>query len=189
MRIIIFYCLLFLFTSCATTAQIDNNNIKANICSFLDSSKVITWEQIMDASKLELKPTIRQTKLPSKFTVYKINENDLKAFLKSVSQATSPVTMFVPLYSDCIPFKISPSGTMTKELAAKFPDIISLKGTAVNAELTTVRIDYKEDNLEMEIHDQGQVYLMETWPGKDGNYFLLFNKNDAGYSKSQLKSY
>lgn len=189
MRNLLFYGLFVLLSSCATTAQVDNTMEKVNVCSFLDNSKPITWQQIMNPSKLELKPTIRQTKLPTKFTAYKINEADLKTFLKSVNEGTKPAIMYLPLNNDCISFKISTSGTMSKELAAKFPDIISLKGTSVNSQLVTVRIDYKDENLEMEINDQGQVYLMETWPGKEGNYFLLFNKNDAGYPKSELKSY
>lgn len=188
MRIIMFYSLLFLMSSCAATEQLQGYE-RANICSFLDNGKEIKWEQLMDPSKLNLKPTVRQTKLPTKFSVYQANEGDLKHFLQKVNQGAEPVIMFIPVKDQCIAFKVVPSGTMSKELAAKFPDVVSLKGSSVGSELVSIRIDYKEDNLKMEINDHGQIYLMETWPGKDGNYFLLFNKEDAGYEKTPNKPY
>lgn len=188
MRVILFYCFLFLLSSCVSTAQIEQIN-KANMCSFLDKGTEIHWEQIINTSKLNLTPKVRQTKLPLKYSVYQVNEQDLKAFLLAAQRSTEPLIMFIPVNNECISFKVAASGTMSKELAAKFPDLVSLKGMATHKQGTSVRIDYTDGNLKMEIQDNGQVYLMETWTGKVQNYFLIFDKNDADYIKTPNDPY
>lgn len=162
---------------------------KLGACSFSAENKSLDWLRIEDVAKLKLEPTIRKTQLPTKFSAYLLNEKDLKAFLKSANQEGKSTIASIPIENKCIQFKLSQSRTMSKELAARFPDIISLKGISTSSETVSVRIDYKEDNFKAEINDNGKIYFIDTWSGEGRNYFLIYKKEDAGYEKIPHKSY
>lgn len=182
-----FFPLIFisiLFLGCGTTAQITSSNSSLN-CSFDAQQKSIQWISIDKQENLNLKSFIRKTKLPDKFTIYQLNIN-IEPFLKSIINHSAATLVNVPLEDSCITFLVTDANTMSPELAKKYPDIYSLKGIAADNSQNSIRINYNDKNLKMEINKAGQIYFLDTWKGKNGFYYLLYKKEDAGYEKDQI---
>jgi hypothetical protein len=105
-----------------------------------------------------------------------------------MSLKVKPGNIVLPVSADpsCIEAYVSNSGTMSAELAAKFPQLVSLKGNGVTDKSSTVRLDYDGAALNAEIISGGVSYIIEPWKKGSAIYYLLFRKEDSGVERKPL---
>lgn len=125
--------------------------------------------------------------LPLKYTVYTINNEQMQAFFKSIqSTGQGSINLPVPGHG-CQSFYVENSGTMSAELAAKFPEIISLKGMAQHDKAGYTRIDYDGKKLKVEITWDNEIYYVQPWEEKGQLWYVLSDKRDTGYEKQPFE--
>lgn len=187
---------LFLSTSlviaCGSTEGMkQQETAEESTCSFAFGVRRLVWHPVLNTAAA-LEPHIGNTSLPSKFETYIIDGTDLDAFLKA-AQAGQPdariIRLPLPENEGCPAFYLSASGTMSEALSKKFPDLISMKGLSKENKTAALRLDYDGKKMEAEITWAGHTYYLSPWPGKDGIYYLLYKKEDAGFEKKPFHPY
>jgi len=160
-------------------------------CSFTYKRVTLSWVKQESPQQLGLEPRVGEAKLPLKFDVYSISNRDLDVFMKAAkSQDSSAEMINLPLPGgSCYSYRLQPSEIMPEPLAQKFPELISLKGYATEDKAATVRLDYDGKKLQAEITRNGHIYYLAPWPGKEGTYYLLYKKEDAGFEKRPFRPY
>ena len=169
-------------------AQSSKTSTTAN-CSHSSNGQKVIWTKVSNIKKLKLPATIGQKKLPTKYSVYTVNQAQLKKVMQAAKSANSTKQIVLPATDgNCIVFAIENSSTMSPELAAKFPELASLKGTAVTDKNVTARIDYDGSTLSAEVNQMSKIYFLAPWKKGKKTYYLVYNKEDAGIPKSRLES-
>ncbi|MEQ8924897.1 MAG: hypothetical protein RLO81_03735 [Fulvivirga sp.] len=118
------------------------------------------WQQI-DIKKSE--------SLPNEFTGYRLDFNKLK------SQINKNQTVLIPtLDGELMSYKLADSGTMSPELAAKYPEIKSYK--IVKADnIISGRIDINPSGFYVMIVDQNSTYFINPVE-KKGSAYICYDK-------------
>ncbi len=170
----------------SATAQTAGTSNGQHTCSITVHGKTAAWQHITATRKLKLQPRSGTAKLPTRFTVYTINEKQLKDFLKAAKQAPDhSMQMALPLSEgqDCASFLLANANTMSAGLAAKYPELVSLKGTAGDDSNALLRLDYDGTDLRAEITRSGTIYLIAPWKSGKKKYYLVYKKEDAGIER------
>lgn len=81
-------------------------------------------------------------------------------------------------------FTLQPSGTMSAELAAKFPGLKSFSGQCVEDNSYKARIDFNDFGFHALVTDAtGQIFLIEPFCNKSKTYYSVYNKADFKSSR------
>ncbi len=159
-----------------------------SVCGITVRGKTAAWQKITINPNLKLKPASGTAKLPAAYTLYTIHETQLKEFLKAAKSApdgTQKLALPLPGGEGCTQFVLANAQTMAAELAARYPELVSLKGHAVtNPNGGLLRLDYNGTDLRAEITWNGTVYLLSTWYSGKNEYYLVYIKEDAGIEKN-----
>lgn len=120
--------------------------------------------------------------LPSEFKSFKADYSAIKSLAfeapsEDISvNINSNLVIDLPLPSgDYMSFKIYDSPTMESGLAAKYPEIRSFKGIAIDDPLTTVRFDFGYAGFHAAIHGPDEVIYIDPYIEGDNNYYLSYN--------------
>jgi hypothetical protein len=156
------------------------------VCNSRMGKIALQWVKIQNVNALKLPAKKGTAKLPLKYTVYTINSPALKRYMMSLKAKPGNITL--PVHGDpsCIEAYVSNSGTMSAELAAKFPQLVSLKGNGILDKSATVRLDYDGAALNAEIISGGVSYIIEPWKKGSIVYYLLYRKEDSGVERKPL---
>lgn len=127
--------------------------------------------------------TKKGKQLPKKYSVYQVDNNKLNEAFKKIKDGHGGTLNFPIPGNGCQAFTLVESGTLSKELAAKYPEIISLKGQALQNAANDARVDYNGKQLQVEINWDGEVYYITPWIEKGKLWYLLSSKKDTGYEK------
>ncbi len=131
--------------------------------------------------------TKKGPQLPKKYVVYTINNEQMRAFFQSLKSAGhGHINLPVP-GQGCQAFHVENSGTMSEALAAKFPEIVSLKGTAQNNKAGSVRVDYDGKKLKAEITWENRIYYIQPWEENGTLWYVLSDRKDTGYEKQPFE--
>jgi hypothetical protein len=146
----------------------------------------LQWVKIQNVKSLKLPAKKGTAKLPLKYAVFTVNGPALKRYMMSLKE--KPGSIVLPVGGDllCIEAYVTNSGTMSEALAAKFPQLVSLKGNGVRDKSVTVRLDYDGTALNAEIISAGTSYIIEPWKKGSTIYYLLFKKEDSGVERKPL---
>lgn len=107
----------------------------------------------------------------NKFQVFNLNELEFRAALVKN-------TVSIPNNLGEINFfKVEDSGTMSEELAAKFPNIKSYKGQQTDNSLCDIRIDTKKDKIKIVVFCNEKTYYIDK--DKESGLYIVYNKKDA----------
>lgn len=159
-----------------------------SVCGITVRGKAAAWQKITTTTHLKLKPASGTAKLPAAYTIYTIEEKQLKEFLKAAKSApdgTLQIAIPLPGGLGCTAFVLANAQTMAAELAARYPELVSLKGQAVtNPNGGLLRLDYNGTDLRAEVTWNGTVYLLSTWNSGKQKYYLVYKKEDAGIEKN-----
>lgn len=165
-------------------AQTNRKNIMA--CNSRLENITIQWVKIQNVKSLKLPAKKGTAKLPLKYTVYTVNHLALKKYMMSLKAKPGNIVLPIGDEQQCIALHVSNSGTMSAGLAAKFPQLVSLKGNGINDKSATVRLDYDGASLNAEIISSGVSYIIEPWKKGSATYYLLFRKEDSGVQRKPL---
>lgn len=184
-----------LISGCAGSRQLQAQSMERGtnpeICSSNASGHELQWVFQPDVTQLHLLSEIGQNKLPSKFQVYSIDEQQLKLYLMVANNEGKQTPMALPLSEGvgCQVFELSSSGTMSSELAVKYPQLISLKGGSA-AHNGDVRIDFDGTKMEGLVNWDGQTFMISPWSSSSGaRFYLVYKKEDSGQKKIPRKPY
>ena len=180
---------LFLALGGQVFGQATGNSNRQTSCNMTANGKTTSWQQITATKKLKLQPVSGKAKLPSRYSVYTINEQQLKDFLMAVKKAPdNAMEIALPLSAaaGCKKFALANANTMAPGLAAKYPELVSLKGFAAEDRNAGLRLDYDGTDLRAEITWGGTIYLISPWKSGKKKYYLVYKKEDAGIERNQL---
>jgi hypothetical protein len=163
-------------------AQANRKNIVA--CNSRLENTVLQWVKTQNVKALRLPAKEGMAKLPLKYSVYTINNLALKKYLMSLKAKPGNIVLPVGGDQQCIEMYVSNSGTMSAGLAAKFPQLVSLKGNGVQDKSATVRLDYDGAALNAEIISGGVPYIIIPWKKGSTIYYLLYRKEDSGVERN-----
>ncbi|WP_198666820.1 hypothetical protein [Taibaiella helva] len=160
---------------------------KGAVCSVKEEGLTLTWNQVKTPAILRLPARYGSVTLPKTFSVYIVNEKSLQRYLAMAGKrGNTPTTIHLPSLSDqeCIRFKVISSGTLSPELAAKFPGLVSLKGLGIDDISASVRIDYDGKVMNAEIRQQDRYYIIAPWKKGNKTYYVVYRKEDATTKRS-----
>jgi hypothetical protein len=164
-----------------------NRTSSSSACSITRDKVTLSWSRIANAAALKLPARKGNARLPRKYTVYTVDAGSLHTFLTAIkSKGAEPSPIVLPLGTEagCETFNVGTSGTMSPGLAAKYPELASLKGQGVTAKSASVRLDYDGKEMNAEIVWNGIYYIISPWKKGSKNYYLVYKKEDSGMPRS-----
>jgi hypothetical protein len=179
---------LFLILGDLAFGQTPGSGSGQHTCNMVVNGKTTSWQRITATKKLKLQPVSGKSKLPARYSVYTINDKQLKDFLMAVKKAPdNTIEIALPLSAaeDCKRFALANANTMAPGLAARYPELISLKGFAAEDKNAGLRLDYDGSDLRAEITWGGTIYLLSPWKSGKKKYYLVYKKEDAGIERKQ----
>lgn len=176
---------LFLAIQSEGSAQTASGSNRQSACSITAGGKTTTWSPVTAVKKLKLQPVAGKAKLPTQYSVYTINEKQLKDFLMAAKNAPdNSAELALPLAAlGCKQFALANANTMSAGLAAKYPELVSLKGFAKEDNNASLRLDYDGSSLRAEITWGGTIYLLSPWKSGKKKYYLVYKRDDAGIER------
>lgn len=125
--------------------------------------------------------------VPRKYTSYTVDAAEWKSFAQKVKErGPGEVTgLNIPLPAGCTAFSVSLSSAMSPELAAKYPDIISLKGTTENG--ADLRLDWNGTGMRGQVILRGDTWLLEPFAASEKTFYLIYHKADASATKKPFE--
>jgi len=163
---------------------IGQQNTKRLYCSEKAGNYAIQWIWIDKPQSIKFPAKSGSLALPKQYEVFEVVASNLKSNLTLLRKNGGTLTLpFVNTVKgirtlECLVFKMENSGTMSKALNDKYPDIVSLKGFDVNNKNNTVRFDYDGTSMNISVMSNGVNYLYAPYKVKNKVYYLLFNKMD-----------
>ena len=113
--------------------------------------------------------------MPKEYLALELN----KALLEDkLNQSKTPQITLPTLDQSFITVRLEDSGTMSPVLAAKFPNIKSLKGEQVDNSITKVRIDKNAKGFFAMIVAEGQTYFINP-SEKGSSVYIIYDKQNA----------
>lgn len=177
-------CLLMFVVLVSGTVAAQKTTVKNPLkCSIKNGSNTMQWLQVQNIASLKLPAKTGTTKLPLKYSVYTINNALLKQYLVGLKSKPAHVVLPMPSPTGCGEFTVMNSGTMSAELSAKYPEILSMKGSDVTNPSTLLRLDYNGTELNAEMNITGVPYIIAPWRKGKITYYLLYKKEDSGVAR------
>jgi len=133
--------------------------------------------------------SLKSIRLPGRFGSYRIADEALNRFFSYAKQPGVKSGFAVPLPAPlgCQYFELTPSGAMSGALAAKFPDLASLKGFAVHNPAATIRLDYDGSKMHAEVIWEDKVYLAKPVDVQDGIVYIVYDRKESGDLKQPFE--
>ena len=163
------------------------------VCKDVVGNYYNKWSLVNDVKSLKLPAQNGSMKLPKAYNVFVVSSSQLDKHLAELRTKGGTLQLPVPDADnkdgfDCAIFKMENSGTMSAELNAKYPQLVSLKGTSTQNKNNTIRYDYDGTSQKISIIWNGINYLYTPYKSKNKTYYLVFKKTDA-ISTSRPKNY
>lgn len=152
-------------------------------CKDVINASTVRWTLIDDPKALKLPAKSNNIQLPKKYDVFSVTAINLGEYCTYLRENSGSITLPVPDTTGftgfrCISFTMQNSGTMSAALNAKYPEIVSLKGYAVNSRSNTIRFDYDGKSMNISVIWNGINYLYVPYRSKSKTYYLLYKKVD-----------
>lgn len=162
-------------------------------CHFYAGRLNISWVNVGDPKELDLPLKEGSDSLPKHFAAFKINTQSLNSFLAGIeSYPYEKKVICMPLNGghECMLFHLESSGTIPEALQKKYPNLKSLKGTSEQDPTVQLRLDFDGTTIKAAIIQGTKTELLSPWRDVNGVfYYLLYNKEDAGYLHLPIKSH
>lgn len=180
-RLLLLFTALYLSFAAASYAQGSKST-----CSVTQNGVTLSWHRIEKTAALKLPVKKGKVKLPKRYTVFTTDAGSLHAILTAAKNTKEQTHIVLPLsdITGCAGFKVETSGTMSPELAAKYPQLASLKGQGTEDKSASVRLDYDGKEMNAEILWKGTYYIIAPWKKGIRTYYLVYRKEDSGMPRS-----
>jgi len=125
--------------------------------------------------------------LPTKFRAYEVAQSDWKAFAEKVRErgAGEVTGLALPLPGGCTTFSMTVSSTMPPEMQAKYPDIVSMRGSAADG--AELRLDWNGTEVQGQITSRGGTFFLTPYPTAGQRIYLIYHKDDAPATKQPFE--
>jgi hypothetical protein len=123
--------------------------------------------------------------LPDRFDVFAVDPKQVLAFFREAMQHAAPVAVPLPAPIGCQTFQVSASGVISPGLAAKYPDLPSLKGIHPSSDL---RLDFDGKNMHGQVLWKGLVIFIEPYETPGEVFYLIYLQQNAGRFKQPFES-
>lgn len=169
---------------CGSFFATGQKNTKAIYCSEKAGNYSIQWIWIDKPQSIKFPAKSGNLQLPKKYEVFEVISSHLKDNLALLRKNGGTITLpFVDTTKgtrkiECLTFEVENSGTMSKELNDKYPEIVSLKGIDVKNKTNAIRFDYDGTSMNISVICNGINYLYAPYKVKNKVYYLLFKKTD-----------
>jgi hypothetical protein len=140
---------------------------------------------VEDNAVLEKMQTLTR---PTNYKVYSLDSAQAKTFFNTAKTSGGKTVIPLPAPYECKSFSLSESGAMSDKLKAKYPDIVSLKGTDEDTKKSDVRLDFDGNKVRGQIIWGGEVYLITPVRGEKGYYYMVYAKKDTGEKKGTFET-
>jgi hypothetical protein len=129
----------------------------------------------------------RLANVPKKYASYTVDSVEWKAFaMKVMERGPGEVTgLNIPLPGGCKAFSVTVSSTMSPELAAKYPQLASLKGSAQDG--SDLRLDWNGTAMRGQVINGGDTYFLEPFVTNGATFYLVYHKADAVTTKKPFE--
>lgn len=149
-------------------------------CRMEQEGMSLQWQPVAKRTVSRLPSRNGAKKLPLKFTAYSTDAVQLDRLL-TVAKGCDSTYLLLPMPGPgCLDFYVRPSGTLSPGLAAKYPELVSLKGQGIGHKSAAVRVDYNGKEMNAEILWQGTYYIIAPWKKGKKIYYIVYRKQDAG---------
>lgn len=111
--------------------------------------------------------------LPGNYTVFTADNE--KAFFTAAKKLDGTAAIQLP--SGCRRFRLSLSDAMSPEMMKRYPDLVSLKGSAADG--TDLRLDWDGTSMRGQVVENGKSYLLEPHVTGIQKVYLLYSKDDV----------
>lgn len=125
--------------------------------------------------------------LPQKYVRYKVAEDTLKALFTHLRTTGKKAGIIIPINKRCEPFELMVSGAMSRELQAKYPELVSVQGHGVNNKAADVRLDWNGKQMRGQITYNGEIYLIAGLTDNNVTTYLVYNKSDTREIKQSFE--
>lgn len=125
--------------------------------------------------------------VPNKYSAFSVDAAEWKAFAETLKRrGHDEVTgLNIPLPQGCKNFSVTVSSTMSPELAAKYPDLISLKGNSEDG--ADLRLDWNGAQMRGQVILRGDTWLVEPFAASGKTFYLVYHKADASATKKPFE--
>lgn len=176
---------LVLLTACGikkTTVKTTEKNDDKILKEMLSSNDPIYWLKTGDVGN----PLRSEIKLPKSYLAYEIDQERLEDyFMKLKDRKTNQIN--IPLNGAMQYYALQEANTMNEELAAKYPEIQSLRGTNNANKNEQIFLDIDGKKLRVKITNNNGSYVVEPYETEKGLFYLVYDIKDTGYPKSKFE--
>ncbi len=146
---------------------------------------------LVNATTAKLPAKNGNQKLPLKYTVYKTDNTKLKQYLTDIKkgkQQTYEMLFPVSKEAGLQNFVLSNAEVMSPALAAKYSQLISLKGFAKGNQGNTTRVNYDGVQLRVDTNWNGKEYFIMPWKKGKSIYYVVYCIDDSGQEKRPFEA-
>lgn len=179
--------LLSLAVGLQTAVYGQKSNARAVLaCNCRAGNMELQWFKVNNPAALKLPVKAGSARLPKQYTVFTTHPKQLHTYMMMLKAKGGSIVLPSSGAMACRTFSVTSSGTMSPELAAKFPQIVSLKGFEEKDHASTVRIDSDGSQWSAEMTLGGVAYIISPWKKGAVTYYLLYKKEDSGVERKPL---
>ncbi len=160
---------LILFAAC-TSPQKTVSTEDATGCNRAQAGTATLQLTPVDGQKLQFTGT--GPTVPTAYTAYTLTGGT--AFFQAAKIQAATAALQLP--SGCQTFALTRSETMSPELARKYPQLVSLKGTGTGGR--DLRLEWDGQVLHGQVIETDKTYWMEPYNTASGTVYLVFDKAD-----------
>jgi len=160
-------------------------NIRAVIiiCTILagNSSYAGYYSRLWQATDTTQLPVgITRVLQPAQYRLYALNSAAMQSFLYALPAAPEAAqTLQLPAPDGSIRgFRVWQTPVMEEGLAAKYPEIKTFTGTALQDPAVTVKLDYTPYGFHALVYDDGNTYFIDPYSNENTGYYQVYYKQD-----------
>lgn len=177
----------------STSSTNNNTNNRRIACPEMELPTALPHIDWMP-EKREVLRDVTTMPIPKAYEVYAVDSQQLKDLFRSVSVRgadTPAIRTIIPLPppAGCQVFELRESATMSEELKAKYPGIISLQGAAVGARQNDIRLDGFGIFMRGQITWNGEIYFITPVNDPNGGlHYIVYAKKDSAEPKQPFEN-
>lgn len=169
--------------SCFAKKEVNSNTPQMKTTPKLSSKDCMTDYGTWKMHNINrLYPKTKDQKLPTIYTAFTIDERALNIYMLQLKKSGNK-EIIIPSSNGCATYSLQEAGTMSPELAAQYPEIMSFKGSNTANPAETIRLDYDGTSLRASMSNATGVFLLDPFETKEGKYYLLFDAANSGIPK------
>lgn len=126
--------------------------------------------------------------IPKKYKIYTLDSHNLQSWIQDLKQNNKTGFITIPINGIDETFTLEDAKTMSPVLAAKFPQILSLKGFHTKDPQSNIRLNINEQELDIQVQIKDKTYIISKWEQPNFSGYLIYDKNDSNEEKLDFEN-